>query len=553
MESTATRFYVKNFSLLNDPRVVSYTGTVRRHPHDTRCALSLDCSSSTLPSYADTTAASTECGSTKTSRPAKSNDDGENGGGGNDAIVAQNAARVRLLMDGQGRLLCHSGDVYEGEMTLGMFHGMGKMIYADGAVYEGQWEGNLPHAYGVWESADRRETYVGLWKAGLKDGQGEHIIKDEGTYIGTFRQGIRHGCGRWQEAGPHGQIIDGVFKEGHLEGLATVTFQAHDNDTLVAHFVQGKMHGKATYQQRATGDRFVEMYDHGRCLSGPDAMSKATVIPLDPRYPNINDPRGSTATLVEVNVMFANDRARYRGKRLLRYSGQWRPTGVGQDRDGLRWGKGRLEWKNGDVYEGEFANDHLEGHGVIYYRNRHFEAESIDDAHVMVRDANADEDSDDTDQGSGYTEGSNAWSSGFHGAATLVGEFSLPHITKLKVLRFEGMFHNGLRDGRGALYLSNDDVLEGFWSRGVRHGVFHRSIVNSKWEETFADDSMHIQETADKTTSQYRRQMGGEVTMSAYFAYGEPQTSIAIMQEISAEDDKEYKSHLDRNPDMPGP
>lgn len=35
----------------------------------------------------------------------------------------------------------------------------------------------------------------------------------------------------------------------------------------------------------------------------------------------------------------------------------------------MKHGKGRFEWQNGDIYEGDYVEDRREGTGIKYYAN----------------------------------------------------------------------------------------------------------------------------------------------------------------------------------------
>ena len=70
-------------------------------------------------------------------------------------------------------------------------------------------------------------------------------------------------------------------------------------------------------------------------------------------------------------------------------------------------GKGKMIWKNGDIYEGEWKNDNKEGKG-IYYKN----------------------------------DGS----------------------------KYDGYFKNGLQEGKGIMYYANGDRYEGDWVKGKWEG-----------------------------------------------------------------------------------
>lgn len=40
----------------------------------------------------------------------------------------------------------------------------------------------------------------------------------------------------------------------------------------------------------------------------------------------------------------------------------------GETLNGMKHGKGKLLFEDGAFYEGEFENDAINGHGVLYYR-----------------------------------------------------------------------------------------------------------------------------------------------------------------------------------------
>ena len=384
----------------------------------------------------------------------------------------------RVLMDGRGTATMVSGDVYVGDVSLGMFEGTGRMQYADGAVYDGTWKGSLRDGYGVYESAGGHIQHTGRYKGGDACGQGEWARFDletkqrlQETYIGMFRDGVFDGIGRlrqytWVE--PHEHCIDnarhhsavddqavsimlvkpsrppppalessgheaamavamvadpshvaapsaksnilvpwsfvtmydGVFRKGKLDGRVTVTYSS--GNVCVLTYADGLPHGSAVFTDIVTGERYLEMYDHGVCASG--VLREVSAVGLSP----------ADAAFVKTSFAGLHDEALHLNlvgdelrslrfcrveTRATRYEGYWlphhhgdapsssAPPGVGIDtaavssqdgsRNGARHGVGRLTILKGraavggdvagDIYLGGFRRNEFEGPAVVTY------------------------------------------------------------------------------------------------------------------------------------------------------------------------------------------
>ena len=88
----------------------------------------------------------------------------------------------------RGRFEYSSGDVYEGEMSVGgEREGTGTMAYEDGTVYEGQWVGGLHEGQGskTWLGGI---SYVGEWKNGMMHGNGRYVMEDGYVMEGRFEE-----------------------------------------------------------------------------------------------------------------------------------------------------------------------------------------------------------------------------------------------------------------------------------------------------------------------------------------------------------------------------
>lgn len=80
-----------------------------------------------------------------------------------------------------------NGDIYEGEVKMGMRHGRGVYTFANGSVYDGEWKENQPHGMGIFKYADG-SSYKGQHKYGLKWGQGTYICANGDKYTGEWKR-----------------------------------------------------------------------------------------------------------------------------------------------------------------------------------------------------------------------------------------------------------------------------------------------------------------------------------------------------------------------------
>lgn len=97
-----------------------------------------------------------------------------------------------------------NGDVYEGEMLLGLPFGTGKMIFSQGHVYTGSWKKGIMHGNGELKLNNNVILKGEFWR-GKIDGQGEMLEADHKQYQGTMKEGKFHGQGQLQ-------LANGVFQ-----------------------------------------------------------------------------------------------------------------------------------------------------------------------------------------------------------------------------------------------------------------------------------------------------------------------------------------------------
>ena len=128
----------------------------------------------------------------------------------------------------------------------------------------------------------------------------------------------------------------------------------------------------------------------------------------------------------------------------------------GEKLNGFKHGKGKYQFSDGAVYEGNFENDQISGFGTLYFPNKCL----------------------------GYI---GMWKNGkFHGKGSLYNKnpgflrnFDPQDFSKLGNgwNKYEGEFEEGAREGRGMLYLMNGDIFEGDFRRDVVHG---RGVIRTE-------------------------------------------------------------------------
>ena len=106
-----------------------------------------------------------------------------------------------------------------------------------------------------------------------------------------------------------------------------------------------------------------------------------------------------------------------------------------------RAGKARVQYKNGDIYEGIY-NENQQKHGFGKYTHKQPEVEDVPSPEVSYEG----------DYSNGLREG--------------VGLMKFPDTS-----RYHGQFSKGLRHGQGSYIYPNGDVYSGQWVEGCKEGA----------------------------------------------------------------------------------
>jgi hypothetical protein len=126
---------------------------------------------------------------------------------------------------------------------------------------------------------------------------------------------------------------------------------------------------------------------------------------------------------------------------------------AGPLKEGVRDGPGRLEWANGDYYEGDFRNGLRHGRGVMVEQTgkRRYEGTWV----LSQKDGKGVEVFANGDKYIGEYSRDR-----FHGEGELVTKGGVYH----------GSFKDGLRDGFGIMQFRTNCRYEGFWAKGRMEG-----------------------------------------------------------------------------------
>ena len=244
----------------------------------------------------------------------------------------------------------------------------------NGRRYKGEIKDGLPNGKGIGFNSYGFE-YNGEWLNGLPHGKGKETRNDGSTYDGDWSGGIPNGKGI--------QILS-------------------NGSTYEGDWVNGKFNGFGTYIEK---DKFIQ---EGNWTNNfPNGKSKVTFFDgysYDGDFiMGVKDGSG-TEILPE-----GNENMEYEY--------------IGQFKNNLRNGKGKMTYYDGLIYEGDWVN--------------------------------------------------NTW----HGQGTIVD--------KELEITFVGNFVNGEKDGNGIEYYNNGNKLEGYYNNGKKDGKFDLTDVQGQITELF--------------------------------------------------------------------
>ncbi|XP_072269122.1 ALS2 C-terminal-like protein [Pyxicephalus adspersus] len=162
-------------------------------------------------------------------------------------------------MHGYG--ICEYADesVYKGYFKDNIRHGFGVLenlaSKANSFKYTGNWEKDKRSGYGVWESSEKGERYIGMWQDNLRQGPGIVLFHTGCCYQGNFSSNKLVGPGVLITE--DGTVYEGEFTEQcSLSGKGKLTFA--NGFTLVGTFTKTAHYGLQTQGVLSTSSEFQD-------------------------------------------------------------------------------------------------------------------------------------------------------------------------------------------------------------------------------------------------------------------------------------------------------
>lgn len=208
--------------------------------------------------------------------------------------------------------------------------------FPDGSVYTGTFSKGEPKGLGtlLYQNGD---LYQGNWESGDFNGYGK-LTKSNGFYEGNFVNGQFNGVGEFHFT--NGDLYSGEWKNNRQHGQGII--YKSSGAKFEGSFFEGKIHGKGLIT-RADGQEISGIWKMGSLLKKDE-------------YDFLHDPE------IDRNcnsIVCMSGYGTYNYKNGDVYQGQFfegRPKGLG-----------RVDYKNGDVYIGGFENDMPHGKGKMNY------------------------------------------------------------------------------------------------------------------------------------------------------------------------------------------
>lgn len=242
--------------------------------------------------------------------------------------VATNTGSEESTSASKIRTKVGSKGVYVGEYNdQKKKHGQGKFTFENGDIYDGNWRENKRHGSGKYQWA-KGNIYHGDWVEDKREGKGKMEWPDGSCYEGDFGNSMFHGNGVFRFA--DGSEYTGEWKNDKKNGQGNYRFAS--GNVYVGKWLDGKEHGqgKVSFQDGSSyeGEFYAGKF-HGKGIK---------------RWPDDG---------TVYNGVFKN--GKFHGQATVTYAVD-DPTG-------------QQRFFAGDVYEGEFADGHKNGKGLMRDKN----------------------------------------------------------------------------------------------------------------------------------------------------------------------------------------
>lgn len=265
---------------------------------------------------------------------------------------------------GLGVLTMASGERYKGHFDRNQRHGKGACAYPNGTRYAGNWYRGTHQGFGVFLSAEG-DKYIGQWAGGKKHGPGRYMYANGDMYDGEFHKNRAHGLGVYYHS--NGNIYTGQWVDDKRSGKGTYVFA--NGSKYTGHWAENNMHVKGRFDF-ANGSFYRGQFDtntkHGRGVF---------------TWPNGNVYKGEFR---EEKMCGAGEMQYFTGHRYAGHWADNKKNGFGTMHystgpvyagdwvDDMRHGHGRITFMPGsaveEAYEGQWVDDNWHGEGTYWYR-----------------------------------------------------------------------------------------------------------------------------------------------------------------------------------------
>jgi hypothetical protein len=221
--------------------------------------------------------------------------------------------------------------IYYGDFVKGKRHGKGRLEFPNGSYYEGEWENNKMSGKGKemlifdthTEYYEGEFLYNNFYGVGTLKFDSKLDPNDSFTYVGNFVNNLYHGNGKLTRPN---QSYNGEWEMGEKQGYGIHIYTSLDDPTFSytykGDFVDNMMDGAGEYND-TTGQTFIGLWKNDEYYKG---------------------------TLTNT----------FDGKTIKR---------IGEFKNNLLVGKGKLEYSDGSYYDGMWQYGRKNGNGIELFSN----------------------------------------------------------------------------------------------------------------------------------------------------------------------------------------
>ena len=243
-------------------------------------------------------------------------------------------------LDGKGTFLMGGGMKYVGDFVKSQPEGLGILFYDNGDRYVGEWINGNRQGRGKFHFVSGT-TYTGQFVKNHFEGQGLMIFSSGDTYEGGFKSGRPEGDGVFTFV--DGSEYVGNLSEGKFNGYGVMKYK--DRSVYDGYWNDGKWHGVGEYMN-ANGDSWSGEWKDGVAMSDADDPAAEDRLPSS----IANAQQTEYTTQENEEVVFA-DGSKY----------------VGDVKNGIPYGRGKVDYASGNRYEGYWRDNAPHGEGTMYY------------------------------------------------------------------------------------------------------------------------------------------------------------------------------------------